>query len=82
MREISERVESHITYVTDDFQAAVFANHCVLRTPLPCSGGYHLERGRIPLHDAVGINCKNGETTEKSRLGPFLVEGESRGILL
>ena len=33
-------------------------------TALPCSGGYHLERGGIPLHDAVGINCKKGATTE------------------
>ena len=22
------------------------------RTALPCSGGYHLERGGLPLHDA------------------------------
>ena len=28
------------------------------RTVLPCSGGYHLERGGIKLHDAVGVNCK------------------------
>ena len=34
------------------------------RTALPCIGGYHLERGGMPLHDAVGINCKNGATTE------------------
>ena len=33
------------------------------RTALPCSGGYHLERGGVPLHDAVGINCKKGATT-------------------
>ena len=33
-------------------------------TALPCSGGYHLERGGMPLHDAVGINCKEGATTE------------------
>ena len=25
---------------------------------------YHLERGGMPLHDAVGINCKKGPTTE------------------
>ena len=31
------------------------------RTTLPCSGGYHMERGGMPLHDAVGINCKKGE---------------------
>ena len=33
-------------------------------TALPCSGGYHLERGGMPLHDAVGINCKKVATTE------------------
>ena len=27
-------------------------------TTLPCSGAYH----RMPLHDAVGINCKNVAT--------------------
>ena len=34
------------------------------RTALPCSRGYHLERGGMPLHDAVGINCKKGATIE------------------
>ena len=34
------------------------------RTALPCSGGYHMERGGRPLHDVVGINCKKGATTE------------------
>ena len=34
------------------------------RTPLPCSGGFHMERDGMPLHDAVGINCKKGATTE------------------
>ena len=34
------------------------------RTVLPCSGGYHMERGGMPLHDVVGINCKKGATTE------------------
>ena len=31
------------------------------RTALPCSGGYHMERGGMQLHKAVGINCKKGE---------------------
>ena len=31
------------------------------RIAVPCSGGYHLERGGMPLHDAVGINCTKGE---------------------
>ena len=34
------------------------------RTALSCSGGYHLESVGMPLHDAVGINCKKGATTE------------------
>ena len=38
-------------------------------TALPCSGGYHTERGGMPLHDAVGINCKKGETTENQGSG-------------
>ena len=37
------------------------------RTALPCSGGYHLERGGMPSHDAFGLNCKNGATTENKR---------------
>ena len=32
------------------------------RTALTCFGGYHLNRGGMPLHDAVGINCKKGAT--------------------
>ena len=28
------------------------------RTTLPRSGGYHLERGGMPLQDAVGVHCK------------------------
>ena len=39
------------------------------RTALPCSGGYHMERGGMPLHDAVGINCKKGATTENKGAG-------------
>ena len=34
------------------------------RTVLRCSGGYHMERGGMPLHDAVGINGNNGATAE------------------
>ena len=28
------------------------------RTALACSGGYHMGRGGMPLHDAVGIKGK------------------------
>ena len=34
------------------------------RTALLCTGGYHLERGGMPLHDAVVRNGKKGSTTE------------------
>ena len=39
------------------------------RTALPCSGGFHMERGRMPLHDAVGINCEKGATTKNQGSG-------------
>ena len=38
-------------------------------TALPCSGGYHLERGGMLLKDAVVINCKNGAATENQGAG-------------
>ena len=50
MHKRPQTVESPGTYVTE--------------TALPCSGGYHMERGGMPLRDAVGINCKKGTTTE------------------
>ena len=39
------------------------------RTALPRSGGYHLERRGMPVHDAVGIDCKKGATTEDQGSG-------------
>ena len=38
--------------------------HVFFRTALPYSGGNHMEKGGMPLHDVVGINCKTGATTE------------------
>ena len=38
------------------------------RAALPASGGYHLERGGMPLH-VVGINCKKGTTNENQGTG-------------
>ena len=35
-----------------------------LVTALPCSGGYHMERGGMPYHDAVGKKPPKGATTE------------------
>ena len=42
---------------------------CSFWTALPCSGGYHMERGGMLLHDAVVINCKNAATTENQGSG-------------
>ena len=39
------------------------------RTSLPCSGGYYLEGGGMPLHVAVGKSCKKGATTENQGAG-------------
>ena len=48
----------------NEFLAAIFSWPCVLSAALPCSGGYHMERGGMPLYDAVGINCKKSATTK------------------
>ena len=48
----------------NEFHAAIYACPVFLRAALPCSSGYHLERGGMPLHDAVGINFKKDVTTE------------------
>ena len=41
-----------------NFTRSFLLDPVFFRTALPCSNGYHLERGGMPLHDAVGINCK------------------------
>ena len=46
------------------FMQSFLHGHVFFRTALPCSGGYHLESGGMPLHDAVEINCEKGTTTE------------------
>ena len=45
-----------------EFHAAFLHGPEFVRTALPCSGGYHLERGGMPLHDRVWVNCKQGDT--------------------
>ena len=60
-------MESPCAYVTDlSFTWSFLLGHVFFRTPLPCSDCYasHLEKGGMPLHDVVGVNCKNGSTTE------------------
>ena len=46
------------------FTRPILLDPVFFRTALPCSGGYHLEKGGMPVHDAVGIKCKNGATIE------------------
>ena len=59
MRKRSERVESSSTLVTEQISGGYFCLDPVFFSdcPLGGSGGYHLERCEMPLHDAVGINC-------------------------
>ena len=48
-----------------NFKLPLLLGSVFFQTALPCSGGnYYLERGGMPLHDAIGINCKKGATTE------------------
>ena len=54
----------HGTYVIECFTLPFLLSPVFFRTALPCSGGYHIEKGGMPLHDVVGINCKKGATTE------------------
>ena len=58
MHERSVRVES------PGFTWPLLLGHEFFQTALLCSGCYHLAREGMPLHDAVGINCKKGATTE------------------
>ena len=62
-------MESPGTYVTGRVSLPFLLGPVFFRTALPCSGGYHMERGGMPLHDGVGINCKKGATTENQGSG-------------
>ena len=65
------RVESPSAHVTEWVSRGHFCLALIkfFRTALPCSHGYHLEREGMPLHDAVGINCKKAATTENQGAG-------------
>ena len=41
------------------------------RSPSLALVDYHLERGGMPLHDAVGVNCKRGATTKNHGVGAW-----------
>ena len=62
MRKRQERVESPGNLM--NFMQPFLLGPVSFRTALPCSGCYHMDRGGMPLHDAVGIKCKKGSTTE------------------
>ena len=51
------------------FTQSFLLSHVFFRTALPCSCGYDLERGGMPLDDAVGINYKKGATPENKGAG-------------
>ena len=54
--------------------AAIFARFlCSFEPPFRTVGTYlHLERGGMPFHDRVGINCKKGATTEVKAQEPSI----------
>ena len=55
------------------FYVAIFMGFlcCFDRLPL-LWGLIHLERGGMPLHDGVGINCKKGARTEVKAQEPSI----------
>ena len=62
-------MESPGAHITNEFHKAIFLGPVFFQTSLPCSGGYHLGRDGMPLHDAVGINFKKGAATENQDAG-------------
>ena len=56
----------------NEFHATILLGTVFFRTSLSCSGGYLMKRGGMPLHDAVGINCKKVATTENQGSGVYL----------
>ena len=47
-----------------EFNAAFSLSPAFCRTVPSHSGGLSLGEGWMPLHDAVGVNCEKGATTE------------------
>ena len=68
-RKIRKSGEPWYKYVTMSFTRPFLLGTVFFRTALPCSGGYHMEKGGMPLHDAVVINCKKGVTTKNQDSG-------------
>ena len=67
-------MESPGAYVDDCILRGHFCGVPVLlRTALPRSWNLlHLERGGMPLHVGVGLNCKKGATTEVKAQEPSI----------
>ena len=51
------------------FTLPFFLGPVFFSAAVSCSCGYHLERGEMPLHDAVGVNCEKGVTTKNQGAG-------------
>ena len=68
MRKTGKSVEPWYICNGMSFKLPFLLGPVFFRTTLPCSGGYHMERGGMPLHDGVGINCKKCATTENQCL--------------
>ena len=47
-----------------EFNLSIFARFlCSFGQPSSALVGYHRERSRVPLQDAVGVNCAKGANT-------------------
>ena len=51
------------------FMRPILFGPVFFRKTRQCSGGCRLERGGMPLHDAVGINCAKEAATENQGAG-------------
>ena len=48
-----------------EFQAVIFYGFlCSFGPPSRALVSYHMDRGEMPLHDAVGVNCAKFSTTD------------------
>ena len=54
-----------------EFNADIFAWPCVLSKRPERLGRLSPEEGGMPLHDAVGVNCKKGSTTKNHGAGAW-----------
>ena len=68
-RKIGKSGETWYIFNWISFTLPILLGTVFFQTALQCSGGYHMERGGMPLHNTVGINCKKGATTEKQGSG-------------